>query len=219
MSTNRKSTNLGILEKSSNAVTNVESHPDIARKMAERGFTSEELDKGKNLLTLAQEAYYRSKKERDELRATSKNKKKQWELFKQTFSLHRQIAKVACRKDEVAAAKLSVDGPAPKIYLEWIDEARKFYTEALASEEFKKLLAALKLSEEELIENFSQIKLIEASKSLYLKQKAKSENATDAKKKAFKKMDDWMSDFYAVAKIAFMDQPQLQEALGKVVKS
>ncbi|NLT49572.1 MAG: hypothetical protein GXX85_01480, partial [Ignavibacteria bacterium] len=46
-----------------------------------------------------------------------------------------------------------------------------------------------------------------------------SEDATKEKDAAFAKMDKWMSDFYAVARIALEDKPQLLEALGKIVKS
>ena len=36
---------------------------------------------------------------------------------------------------------------------------------------------------------------------------------------AFDAMDDWMSEFYAVARIALEEKPQLLEVLGKHVKS
>jgi hypothetical protein len=39
------------------------------------------------------------------------------------------------------------------------------------------------------------------------------------KNAAFKKLDAWMREFYAVAKVALYDTPQLMEALGKQVKS
>ncbi|WP_339926235.1 hypothetical protein [uncultured Cyclobacterium sp.] len=35
---------------------------------------------------------------------------------------------------------------------------------------------------------------------------------------AFAKIDDWMSEFYAVAKIGLDENPQLLEALGKMVR-
>jgi hypothetical protein len=35
---------------------------------------------------------------------------------------------------------------------------------------------------------------------------------------AFAKLDDWMSEFYAVPRIGLEDNPQLLESLGKVVK-
>jgi hypothetical protein len=34
----------------------------------------------------------------------------------------------------------------------------------------------------------------------------------------FYKLDDWMSEFYAVPRIGLEDNPQLLESLGKVVK-
>ncbi|MDA3893901.1 MAG: hypothetical protein PF517_19755 [Salinivirgaceae bacterium] len=42
----------------------------------------------------------------------------------------------------------------------------------------------------------------------YLKEIGESQEATKAKDNAFAKIDDWMSEFYAVAKIALEDKPQ-----------
>jgi hypothetical protein len=41
---------------------------------------------------------------------------------------------------------------------------------------------------------------LEAARSEYLKEKGESQDATKAKDAAFAKIDDWMSEFYAVAK-------------------
>jgi hypothetical protein len=53
----------------------------------------------------------------------------------------------------------------------------------------------------------------------YLREKGESQDSTKAKDAAFAKLDDWMSEFYAVAKIALEDNPQLLESLGKFVRS
>ena len=82
----------------------------------------------------------------------------------------------------------------------------------------------------EAIESFSESRLdwivantmisdLEAARSEYLKEKGESQDSTKAKDAAFAKIDDWMSGFYAVAKIGLEDNPQLLEALGKTVKS
>ncbi len=39
------------------------------------------------------------------------------------------------------------------------------------------------------------------------------------KNKAFKDLEKYMSSFYAVARIALENEPQLLESLGKLVKS
>ncbi len=44
-------------------------------------------------------------------------------------------------------------------------------------------------------------------------------NILEAKDAAFAQIDDWMSEFFSVARIALEDEPQLLEALGKIVKS
>ena len=54
---------------------------------------------------------------------------------------------------------------------------------------------------------------------MYLKEKGESQDATKIKDEVFAKLDDWMSEFYAVAKIALEDNPQLLESLGKLVRS
>lgn len=53
----------------------------------------------------------------------------------------------------------------------------------------------------------------------YLLKKGESQDATKLKDSAFGEIDDWMSEFYAVAKIALEDNPQLLESLGKFVRS
>ena len=59
---------------------------------------------------------------------------------------------------------------------------------------------------------------VEAARAAYLKEKGESQDATTIKDTAFAKLDDWMSEFYAVARIALEDNPQLLEALGLIVK-
>ena len=56
------------------------------------------------------------------------------------------------------------------------------------------------------------------ARARYLKEKGESEAATEEKDIALATMEKWMNKFYAVAKIAMEDKPQLLEALGIIVK-
>ena len=60
---------------------------------------------------------------------------------------------------------------------------------------------------------------LETARAVYLRELGESQEATRTKDAAFAKIDDWMGEFYAVAKIALEEKPQLLEALGKSVKS
>lgn len=52
-----------------------------------------------------------------------------------------------------------------------------------------------------------------------MKEKGESQDATKLKDTAFGELDDWMREFYAVAKIALEDNPQLLESLEKFVRN
>ena len=60
---------------------------------------------------------------------------------------------------------------------------------------------------------------VEQARAVYLKEKGETQVATQTKDAALAKIDDWMSEFFAVARIALEDQPQLLEVLGKTVRS
>lgn len=53
----------------------------------------------------------------------------------------------------------------------------------------------------------------------YIREKGESQQATQDKNKAFDAVTKWVSEFYAVAKIALEDQPQLLESVAKLVRS
>ncbi|RRD60443.1 hypothetical protein [Tannerella forsythia] len=53
----------------------------------------------------------------------------------------------------------------------------------------------------------------------YLREKGESQDATKQKDAAFRAIETWLSDFFAVARIALEDNPQLLEALTKIVRS
>jgi len=63
------------------------------------------------------------------------------------------------------------------------------------------------------------ISVLRTARTLYLKEIGESQDSTKIKDSAFAKIDSWMMDFNAVAKIAMGDNPQLLETLGILVRS
>jgi len=96
--------------------------------------------------------------------------------------------------------------------MRWLEAVKKFYSIASTDSEIQSKLARLKVSAGDLTAANTMISDIEAARSEYLQEKGESQDAT------FAKIDDWMSEFYAVARIGLEDNPQLLEALGKVVR-
>lgn len=198
---------------------NVESQSEIATIMAEFGYDETLLTEGKTLLTKTRQAFDLNKTEGDETSEAYNNFKTAKESLAKTYTLHRKKAKVIFRKDVLILNKLAISGSLPSSYLNWLETVKKFYSVTFADTELETKLARLKITSADLQAAIVEIGALETARSLYLKEKGESQDSTKTKDKAFGELDDWMSEFYAVAKISLEDSPQLLESLGKFVRS
>jgi len=200
------------------ALENAETQPEIATIMAELGYDSANITEGKNILAETRTAYDFNKTEDDETLTAYSGFSTKKEQLEDMFNIHRKKAKVIFRNDAVTAEKLAITGSMHRTYVKWLEAARKFYSVAAADTEIQSKLARLKISVDDITAANTLIADLEKARAEYLREKGESQDATKAKDAAFAKIDDWMSEFYAVARIGLEDSPQLLEALGKVVR-
>ncbi|GET28164.1 hypothetical protein [Prolixibacter sp. SD074] len=208
-----------LLERNRVALENAEQQPEIASAMSDLGYDAAKIAEGKTLLAETQQTYGFNKTEDDETSEAYSSFAANRDAVDEIYRKHRKKAKVIYRKDPLMLAKLNIDGQIPESYAKWLEVVQKFYTEAIADTAIQEKLAGLKISLEELTATQAQIEELKNARTIYRREVGESQEATKKKDAAFAKMDDWMSEFYAVARIALEDQPQLLEALGKIVKS
>ncbi|WNW01856.1 hypothetical protein RRF68_00140 [Tenacibaculum sp. HL-MS23] len=219
MGKKRTLTEAETLEQYRVAFENVEKQTEIATTMAEFGYEEALLNEGKTLLTNAREAYDANKTEDDETTIAYNNFSTIKGQLETEYSLHRKKGKVVFRKDENLLTKLGLTGSLPTIYIKWLETVKKFYAVAAGNTEIETALARLKVTPTELQETRTLITVLETARADYLKEKGESQDATKLKDAAVGAISDWMSEFYAIAKIALDDNPQLLESLGKFVRS
>lgn len=219
MATRPKFSETETLEQYRIALDNAENQPEIAATMAELGYDSIVIGEGKAILAETRTAYNANKTEDDETSAAYADFSSKKSQLEETFTLHRKKAKVVFRNDSLTADKLAISGALPRTYIKWLETVRKFYSIASADTAIQGKLARLKISAEDLAAANTQITLVEAARAEYLKEKGESQDSTKMKDAAFAKIDDWMSEFYAVARIGLEDKLQLLEALGKTIRN
>jgi len=219
MSSNKSKSEVAILEQYRVALENVKEQQEIASTMAEFGYTEEVLAEGEVLYTKTIDAYNNNQSEDDEKLAAYQEFEDAKQNLDQVYRLHRKKAKVVFRKQPEILEKLGVIGRVPNAYLKWLQNIKKFYSNAVGDTEIESKLARLKLTTEDLQEAVGFIAEVEDARATYLREKGESQDATKVKDEAFNNLDDWMGEFYAVAKIALDNNLQLLEALGKLVKS
>ena len=198
---------------------NTESQPQIASTMAEYGYDSTKVAEGKALYETTRLAFDSNQTETDEVSAAYAIFETKKDQLDDIYSAHRKKAKVVFRDDSTTADKLEVSGTMPVAYVKWLETVRKFYNTSIADTDIQTKLSRLKITTDDLNAAKALIPEVETLRAAYLKEKGESQDATTVKDTAFAKLDSWMSEFYAVAKIAMEDNPQLLEALGLVVKN
>lgn len=187
--------------------------------MEEFGYDAAVITEGKTLWQTTYDAYTLNKTEDDETTETYAAFTSKKEQLASTYSLHRKKSRVIFRKDALTLEKLGIKGSLAQAYIKWLETVKKFYTVAGADEAIKTKLARLKITTDDLVAGSTAVSELEAARTEYLREKGESQDATKAKDQALANLDDWMSEFYAVAAIALEDHPQLLESLSKVVKS
>ncbi len=219
MAINKTQSEVQILENYRVALTNAVTQSEVSATLAVFGYTAEKIAIGNQLLDETTTAYNTTKKETNETvsaRADFDNKTSQVETV---YSLHRKKAKVVFRKDEVALKQLGLIGSNSQAYAKWLEEVKLFYSVLQSNKVLLSQLESLKVTAEEVNTAVTTIKELENARAIYLKEIGESQDATKAKDIAFAKLDDWMRDFYSVAKIAMEDKPQLLETMGILVRS
>lgn len=207
-----------VLEQYRVSLENAQSNRVIAKEIGEFDYDKKALLAGSNLLAKALDAYKANKLEDDETNAAFQQFKALKEQIKKTYGRHRKRARVIFRKDPITLERLGLIGRMPKAHVKWQENVSKFYEVLSESKALQEKLKRMKITTEVITDTQSQLARMKKARSLYLNEIGESQAATETKDNALSEIEDWMSDFYAIAEIALEDKPQLMESLGKVVR-
>ncbi len=207
------------LFKSNVAIENSFSNPEINQHLTEIGYGAEKREEGRALLNKARQAYDFNKIRNNETSIAHMQFTDEKKVLFDLYRKHRRIAKILFEGNTALCIQLRIDKPASRVYLEWLDLVKAFYTVLLSDDEAQQSFAAVKILPQELQSTYLLITKVEKLRETHRNAKAESQNATQLKNKSLKELELWMRNFYNYAKIALMDSPQLMECLGKKVKS
>jgi hypothetical protein len=200
-------------------LANVEIQPEISATMAEYGYDLPVITKGRELLEATTTAFNFNQQEDNETIQVRADFDAKVALMTEKYASHRRKGKVAFRKDEVTLKQLGLTDAYSRAYVKWIATMKTFYNGVRSNAAHLAKLLLFKITEEEITSCITEINALETTRTLYLREVGESQEATKSKDKALAELEEWMSDFYAVAKVAMEDQPQLLESLGLLVRS
>lgn len=203
-----------------NAITNGRDVAAISAVLVGHGYDTDTLNEGMALYEVADSLHLKQKQEYGEQYAATGALQAAKEAADKTYMRHLKLARVALKDEKSAEAALQLSGIRKESMSGWIQQAKAFYTNAsTASAAIKQKLAKVSVSEAEITAGVESMKQIEALLSVQLKEKGEAQDATLKRDTALDDLQEWMSDYIAIARVALEDQPQLLETLGIVEPS
>ena len=141
------------------------------------------------------------------------------EALNEDFLRDRLKAILVYSNDPEKRAVLAVNEPVSRVYPKLFATVRKFYNGVAADPATQENLARLNLTMEQINEGLAKLEEVRAASVFHMKVRGEAQNNTKAKDESLEKMKDWMKEFYELAKLGLKREPQLLEAIGKVVRS
>lgn len=197
---------------------NLSKEGELSSEIAEYGYDEQKIAKGKALYDKANELYLKNKKETSDETIASANYRKKLEELVEIYSQHRKRAKIVFKEEIEILKKLSLSGSLSRNRANLLKEIEILYINLDADENLLNTLSVMKITSENVKNQLKNIKEVRELHANYLQEKGESQQATKDKDKAFLELEKWVKEFYAVAKIALEDKPQLLESLGKLVR-
>lgn len=197
------------------AFDNVKKNEQISVLISAFGYNEETMEEGLALWQLARDAFDKQYIEKDETVEAYQLFKQKKEEVNLQYSNHRKMAKSHFKTDEVIQEQLAIDTRLPTKYVDWVEKVVKFYQTAINNSAIQNGLATMGISIDILQLMLSDVESLSVLKADYVREKSESQEATASKVQALEDIDEWMSKFYVIAKVALKEHPQLLEALGK----
>lgn len=197
---------------------NLKNQQELKSELAEYGYDDKEVAKGKTLYDKALSEYNKNIKEGQEETSAYTAFKQKMDEVTSFYTTDRKKARIVYKNDADVLTNLRLKGRISQAIASMIDDMRVFYTSIQQNSELLSPLKRLKITEDYLAEQLAKLAEVEKAYATYIREKGESQQATKDKNKAFSDIEKWAREFYAIAKIALEDKPQLLESVGKLVR-
>lgn len=204
-----------LLDASQLSINNTLNYPDMQQQMAQYGFPAKRVKEGKQLLEQFTQQCHQQKDYNHERWALSYRLKNEVKATRQLFVEHVKVARFAFRQDAAILNKLDIQ-QLVRTQWGWVQQAQAFYTQVA---DHAAQMASCGVTPEELAQAQASLEAIASMREDLILKKGDAEDATQRKGKAGKELKAWLSEFRAVARLAFRETPQKLEAYGIRVRS
>ena len=198
---------------------NIKKDTLLATELAEYGYDAETIAQGEILYNTLLEKYSSNVTETAQETTAYAAFNQTFKSLLETYKTDRKKAKIVFKDQADVLKNLKVDGAMPVRNASIIDIMKIFYETLKNNETLLVVLNRLKVNAEHVDGQLNNLTLTQQAYATYIQEKGESQQATIDKNKAFDAVTKWIAEFYAIAKIALEDKPQLLESVAKLVRN
>ena len=193
--------------------------PSMAQLLAPFGYDTPRIKEGETLLNTAEQLIARHNKEYGDQYAATEALNKQYAEARAFYMEHVKLARVAQKKHPSMDGSLQLQGQRKRTISGWLVQARIFYENALGIVEIKEALNAYGVDKDALVSGMERVNAVDVALSAQKRKISVAQTTTKEKDRVMDALDEWVSEFKSVARVALKDDSQLLEAFGIVTPS
>ena len=201
------------------AIANTLNNSEILKAVEDFGYTNAKIQQGKALYNKAAAAQLEQTTEAGGQVAATATLNDTLETARKSYMRFVKVARIAFKRDPGMSTLLDLKGERKRSLSGWLAQANQFYKNALSD---KSVLSALKefgITEQKLKVGLNEVKAVEDANLAQEKEKGEAQAATKKRDAAIDELQEWLSDYVAIAKIALEENSQLLEGLGILARS
>ena len=206
------------IELANYSITNAINNPIITTALTALGYDITKLNEGKSLLDNLKVLQAGKKQQYIEQRAATADRDTIRMQINEIYRQHLKLARMTFKNEPNMLSALEADSRRLRSFNGWKAQVTTFYDAALNNQPIMDGLARFNITATDLINVQALLTTLEDAEATQKTQVGEAQQATLDRDKAIKALDDWMSDFQGVARLALKANPQLLEALGIAVK-
>jgi len=182
------------------------------------GYDEAKLQAGKRLYDEFFALYNQQKKEYGEQIEATEEVHTAWDAANQLYMKTLKIARVAFQKVSRTDREVIVSGTRKRTLVGWLEQTKVFYTNLLADTELLTEMAKFGYPKEKLAAEYQLVQDLDQKRIKQNQESSEAEEATRARDQKIHELDDWISDYRVVLKVALTETPQKLERLGIKVR-
>ncbi|MCB0180797.1 MAG: hypothetical protein KDI62_21380 [Anaerolineae bacterium] len=196
------------------AINNAWDDADILADLSRFGYDAVKINGGKALLEQAETLVERQRVEYGEQYEASEALKQAHQTADAAYDVTFKVAKVAFKGNKKAQHAMDLDGRRKRSLAGWLGQTQTFYNNLLTYPDLMARMATFGYDQVRLESERDLVAQVARLNEQQEAEKGEAQEATKQRDAALEALDEWLSDFKAIAEVALIASPQRLEKLG-----